>query len=238
MIYLTGCVTQTMLANPRPDLGVMLQPGMGNAIPFEWITWAADNGCYAQGYRFDPGAWLEWLASVRKGRATCLFATVPDVVGDWGSSWPRSHPYLETVRQLGYKVALVAQDGMPLRALNMGGFDCLFIGGTDDWKLSEDAYALAEKARSQGRWVHMGRVNSLKRLRAMHVANVDSADGTFVKFGPDRRLPEVYDWLDELNRQPAMQGGAYCTDPASPRGTENKEAVTAATATANKEVDW
>lgn len=198
MIYLSGCVTQTMLANPRPDLGIMLQPGMGNAIPFEWVTWAADNGCFAQGDAFDPGAWLAWLAGLRQHRARCLFAVAPDVLGDHEATWARSVPYLPTIQQLGFRPALVAQDGMPLRALDLAGYEALFIGGTDMFKLSEQAYALAAKAKRQGRWVHLGRVNSLRRLRAANLHGIDSADGTFVKWAPDRNLPRVYDWLDAL----------------------------------------
>lgn len=210
-MYLTGCITQTMLAHPRADLGVMLQPGMRNLVDFNFTHWAADNGCFAQGEAFDPGAWLEWLAARRSGRATCLFAVAPDVLGDWQGTWERSAPYFPTLRQLGFKPALVAQDGMPLRLLDLGGFDVLFIGGSDDYKLSEDAYAAAARAKQRGLWVHLGRVNSLRRLRAARVSSFDSADGTFVKYGPDRRLPEVYDWLDAVNGQSTLaEGLAVC----------------------------
>lgn len=204
MIYLTGCITPTMMAHPRPDLGAMLQPGIGNVVGLSWLPWAADNGCFAKGADFDHGEWLEWLAGKRLGRHTCLFAVAPDVLGDWQATWERSAPYFPTIRQLGFKPALVAQDGMPLRVLDLDGYDALFIGGTDDYKLSEDAYAAAAKAKSQGRWVHLGRVNSLRRLTAARVSLFDSADGTFVRFGPDRRLPEVYDWLDQVNGQAVL----------------------------------
>jgi hypothetical protein len=207
VIYLTGCITPTMLANPRPDLGVMLQPGMGNVVDTAWVTWAADNGCFAQGNAFDPGAWLEWLASRRSGRHTCLFAVAPDVLGDEGATWMRALPYFATIRQLGFKAALVAQDGLRPGSLNWNLFDCLFIGGTDAYKLSEDAYAAAAMAKAHGKWVHLGRVNSLRRLTAAHVSHFDSADGTFVKFGPDRNLPQVYDWLDSLQGRPALGEG-------------------------------
>lgn len=196
-----------MLANPRDDLGIMLQPGMGNnPAPLEFWPWAADNGCFSQGAKFDAGAWLEWLASLRRYRHTCLFAVAPDVLGDWEATWARSRPYLQTIEQLGFKPALVAQNGVPRRILDLGGFDCLFIGATDEWKFSEEAYALAEKAKRQGRWVHQGRVNSLHRLTAMHVAGFDSADGTYVKYGPDRNLANVYDWLDQLALIPLTLG--------------------------------
>lgn len=200
MIYLSGAISQTMLANPRPDLGIMIQPGMGNSsLPLSFWTWSADNGCFAQGDRFDPGDWLEWLAGLRRYRDRCLFAVAPDVIGDAAATWERSAPYLPTIRQLGYKAALVAQDGFDAGVVDWAAFDVLFLGGTDAWKLSEaGGYAAAAEAKRRGRHVHCGRVNSLRRLVAMRTAFVDSCDGTYVAFGPDRNLPRVYDWLDSL----------------------------------------
>lgn len=199
MIYLSGKLNAAALKHQRPDLGVMFQPGGGAGIgrePLRFLPWAADNGCFAQGPRFDAGDWLEWLASLRQYRDRCLFAVAPDVVADPAATWERSSPYVETIRQLGFPPAYVSQDGetrWPARTA------CLFIGGTDAWKLSEPSYELARRAKAAGLWVHMGRVNSMQRLRAAWVSSIDSADGTFVKHGPDRRLPEVYDWLDQVN---------------------------------------
>lgn len=194
-----------MLANPRPDLGIMFQPGMGNDTkPLLFWPFAADNGCFAQGDQFDTGNWLEWLASMRRYRERCLFAVAPDVVGDAEATRERSTPFLATIRQLGFKAAYVAQDGCEGTSLPWDGFDCLFVGGTTEWKLSEAAYVVAAEARRRGKWTHQGRVNSLRRLVAMRAALFDSADGTYVKFGPDQNLPRVYEWLDEVNQQRAL----------------------------------
>lgn len=205
MIYLSGCVTQTLLANPRPDLGVMLQPGMGNLPELAFMPWGADNGCFAQGERFDAGNWLEWLAARRRFRETCLFAVAPDVIGDAEATAERSTPYLATIRQLGFPAAYVAQNGQERFDPPWAEFDCLFVGGTDFWKFSEAAYTVAAEAKDRGKWVHQGRVNSLRRLIACHVSRFDSADGTFVAFGPDRNLPQVYDWLDSLRANPILE---------------------------------
>lgn len=205
---MSGCISQTMLAHPRSDLGIMYQPGMGaveygRSLSFTWH--ALDNGCFAQGDRFDPGNWLEWLASMRPYRTQCLFAVAPDVLGDAGATWERSAPYLPTIRQLGYRAALVAQDGFDPCAIDWTAFDALFIGGTDAFKLAEGGgYAAAMAARAHHKWLHLGRVNSLRRLRAARTSAYDSADGTYVKFGPDRNLPQVYEWLDEINGQGAL----------------------------------
>jgi hypothetical protein len=177
----------------------MVQPGGGSGLGREvlqWLQWGADNGCFAQGERFDAGDWLEWLAGLRRYRDRCLFAVLPDVLGDPMATFARSSPYVATVRQLGFVPAYVSQDG---ETEWPDGIGCLFIGGSTDWKLCEASYALALRAKRAGLWVHMGRVNSMQRLRACWVSDIDSADGTFVKHGPDRRLPEVYDWLDQVN---------------------------------------
>jgi hypothetical protein len=79
--------------------------------------------------------------------------------------------------------------------------DWVFIGGSNEFKLSEVAYAVAGKARSLGKKVHLGRVNSFRRLKAARVSAFDSADGTYLRFGPDVNFPKLIEWLDQMNRQ-------------------------------------
>lgn len=45
----------------------------------------------------------------------------------------------------------------------------------------------------------MGRVNSLRRLRHAAAIGCDSADGTYLAFGPDRNLPRLLDWIGAVN---------------------------------------
>lgn len=195
-----------MLANPRPDLGIMFQPGMGNNPQiFAFWSYALDNGCYAQGEKFDAGEWLEWLAGLRRYRARCLFAVAPDVLGDATATWERARPFLPTIRQLGFRAALVAQDGFDNTKVDWDALDALFVGGTTEWKLAEHGgYAAALEAKRHRKWTHLGRVNSLRRLRAAKTALFDSTDGTYVKHGPDQLLPRVYEWLDHVNAQPTL----------------------------------
>jgi hypothetical protein len=198
--YLSGAINGTVLANPRPDLGLMLSPGMGNNVaPLQFFPYALDNGCYAQGDSFDAGDWLEWLAGLRRYRERCLFAVAPDVVGDARATLERSTPYLPTVRQLGYPVAFVTQDGCRSDLVPWDGFDVLFVGGSDAWKLGEASWQIVAEAKARGRTVHMGRVNSFRRLRACAVSGVDSADGTYLRWGPDANWPTLMSWLDAVN---------------------------------------
>jgi len=203
VLYLSGGISQSLLGSPRPDIGLMFQPGQGydkNRLAAFW-KFALDNGCYAQGASFDAGDWLEWLAGLRRYRANCLFALAPDVLADYKATYNRSEPYMRTIRQLGFPAGFVAQDGINEGWVPWDETDCLFIGGTTDWKLSEDAWAIAAVARARGKWVHMGRVNSFTRLRAARSALLDSVDGTQIRWRPDVHLPALHDWLDAVNGQ-------------------------------------
>jgi len=42
------------------------------------------------------------------------------------------------------------------------------------------------------------RVNSLRRLRHAAAIGCESADGTFLAYGPDRNLPTLLGWLQTV----------------------------------------
>jgi hypothetical protein len=174
-------------------------PKQGNR-PVDGATWCADNGCFGKGYPGDD-EWYAWLESNADRASACLFAVAPDVVGDAAATLDRSAPWLARIRALGYPAALVAQNGLEDLEVPWDDFDVLFIGGDTEWKLGRHARALTTEAKSRGKWVHMGRVNSEKRLRYADAIGCDSADGTHVAFGPDQNLPNVLAWLRGVNGQ-------------------------------------
>lgn len=178
-------------------LGFIDTPAQGNLRP-GGVTWCADNGCFGKGYPGDD-EWLAWLAGMDP--AGCMFATAPDAVGDATATLARSAPFLSKIRALGYPAALVAQDGLESLPVPWGDFDALFIGGTTEWKLGPHARHLAREAIARGKWVHMGRVNSRKRLRYARDIGCRSADGTYLTFGPDVNLPKLLGWLDEIQHE-------------------------------------
>ena len=201
MIYLSGSVRPECMANP--DLGLMLTPMMGNAPDLSQTIFAIDTGCFAQPEAFDLEKYMGYLRRWSGERERCLFATAPDVVGDAESTLAKSLPVLPLIRAEGYRAALVAQDGLETMDVPWDAFDCLFVGGTTAWKLSEAAYRLVREADERGKWTHMGRVNSWRRLKAAAVSGYDSADGTFLAFGPDVLMPRVRDWILTLRREPS-----------------------------------
>ncbi len=175
-------------------LAAIMTPRQGNRLP-EGAAWCADNGCYGKGW---PGedAWLAWLDGfTQEQRARCDFAVAPDVVGDAEATLARSLPWLGVIAALGYPVAYVAQDGATIDTLPWDQFDVLFLGGSTRWKLGPDARLLTDAARQRGKRVHMGRVNSERRYRYAAAIGCDSADGTYLTYGPDQLLPDVLAWL-------------------------------------------
>lgn len=179
-------------------IGYIDTPAQGNHRP-AGVTWCADNGAFGKGYPGDQG-FLGWLAE-QDNRADCLFATAPDVVCDHQRTYRRSFPFLPAIRDLGYKAAFVAQNGARTYNVPWLTFDVLFIGGDDEFKLGIRARQLVREAKRLGKWVHMGRVNSRQRYRYAQHIGCDSADGTYLTFGPDVNLPKLLGWVHEGRNQ-------------------------------------
>lgn len=185
--------------------GIMLTPAGGVRLPAtEALScWGADTGCFNQGASFQLDRYLTWLERMAPAQSRCLFATAPDVVGDAAATWERSRDVLPVLRRMGYRAALVAQDGIEATCVDWSSFDVLFVGGTTGWKLTL-GYEIAAEARRRSKWTHQGRVNSRIRLRAARAAGFDSADGTHSSFGPDKRVPQMVRWMGEIRRQPGL----------------------------------
>ena len=193
MLYFANpCTPKVQAAMLDGLLGYIDTPAQGNARP-DGVTWCADNGCFGKGY---PGSdvWREWLERNAPAAHSCAFATAPDVVGDAAATLALSLPWLPKIRALGYPAALVAQDGLEALPVPWDAFDALFVGGSTEWKLGRHARHLVREARARGKWVHMGRVNSARRYRYADHIGCDSADGTFLTFGPDVNLPRLLSW--------------------------------------------
>ncbi len=196
MMYLTGSVGP--LVRPLIDtgvLGLLNTPRSNYKVQSDWV-WAADNGCFNAKTYVGDDSWSGWLSKFdMHQRAGCLFATAPDVVGDSVASLQRSIPFLPVIRELGYRNALVSQDGLLPSHVPWDDIDWLFVGGSDQHKLGPEAKQLIFEAKRLGKRVHVGRVNSKKRFLAFSALGVDSCDGTFLGFGPSNNLPRLLSWI-------------------------------------------
>lgn len=185
-------------------VGCMTTPAQGNRIP-DGATFACDNGKFGKGW---PGAdaWFTWLAATvdRYGAERCAWAVAPDVPFDAVGTYAESRPWLPQIRALGIPAAFAAQDGCENGLIPWDEFDVLFLAGSTEWKVGPVACALTREARERGKRIHMGRVNSLERLRIAEAFGCHSADGTFVAFGPEVNTGRMLGWLSDLEGRPSI----------------------------------
>jgi hypothetical protein len=186
-------------------LGCMTTPAQGNRIP-DGALYACDNGKFGKGW---PGAdaWFAWLQRQvdRYGADRCLWAVAPDVPFDAAGTFAESLPWLARIREVGIPAAFAAQDGCEENDLiPWDEFDVLFLAGSTEWKTGPVAERLAREAKERGKQVHMGRVNSRARLRMAEWFGCDSADGTYLAYGPAVNLPRLLAWTGELHSTPTL----------------------------------
>lgn len=171
-----------MKYDPR-NVGRFLSPRQYSTptlTPRAGFLWAADNDCF-QG--FDQPRFERMLDAI-SGVPGCLFITSPDVVGSASETMALFRVWGAKVAQVG-PVALVGQDGLTSEDTPWDEISALFIGGTTEWKLSEDARLLMKEAKERRIWVHMGRVNSWRRVEYANACGVDSIDGTSMSWFSD-----------------------------------------------------
>lgn len=219
MIYLTGSTNyRDEPALIAAGIGLIIQPANSYS---KWVGrypyWAADNGCFKPETYIGDDAWLEWLD--RLSREGCLFVVIPDVArrpdgqlgGDPVATWSKFRMLAPLVREMGFPVALAAQNGiesMPNLREQLEACDCLFIGGSDEWKVSDESASVVRLARSLGKWCHMGRVNSRKRMAQARLMGCQSGDGTFVKY---RIRKKAEDREGDIDKRGASEIGGWIT---------------------------
>jgi len=190
VLYLSGASPSTVITARRPDLGLMLQPA--NSL---WRfadrcgPWAVDHATFRQPWRFDLDHYLAWLERVVPWRDRCVFVTAPDMWGNAQESLAFGVIALPELKLLSFPVALPVQDGSEDCDLPWGIFDTLFIGGSDPWRDSRAVEDLTAEALRRQKHLHLGRVNSRRRVERARQLGCQSCDGTFLAFGPRVNYP-------------------------------------------------
>ena len=84
------------------------------------------------------------------------------------------------------------QDGIPgPEAVPWDQIEAVFVGGSTEFKLGELAREIVGEATARGKWIHVGRVNSLRRIAYAKSIGANSIDGSsFSKFG-DVQIPKA-----------------------------------------------
>jgi hypothetical protein len=142
-------------------------------------TYALDNGAwtaYRHGRAFDEPA---FLAAVEALGARAQFIVVPDVVCGGIPSLRFSEGWLPRLEGVGRRRLLAVQNGMEpadVRPLLSGGVG-IFVGGDTAWK-ERTLPIWGDLAREIGCYLHVGRVNTARRIRLCQLAGAASFDGS------------------------------------------------------------
>lgn len=138
-------------------------------------VYAMDNSAFIS---FDKAKFLRLQANMEIHFDKCLFVTCPDIVGDARRTmeiWKRRKQFAN-----GFKLTLVAQDGLEDMDIPWDETDAIFIGGRDPWKDSQCCLDIVRTAKILGKHVHCGRVNQIKRFKLFSEVNCDTCDGSSI----------------------------------------------------------
>ena len=247
-IYLTGKSTASTRAAGKMmrNLGVLVTPATAqyrNHID-DYEFYAVDNGAISKP-GFEEEKFYRLLDNLKKlGHADkALFASAPDVLGDMQATLKRSEPHFDRIRDAGFPVALVLQNGATLEMIPWDKIDVLFVGGDNKFKLAAtdnslknemdtkaEIWPILKEADKRGVPVHFGRVSSPKRLHIVHYGmGGRSVDGTFLNFGKtDKQLEKVKSWLFPYGEFPEKKklGKQASTTPERDRVEAEARAAT------------
>ena len=170
----------------------------------EGMRYALDNGAWSafvQQQPFDEEAFLVALEKLGEGAD---WIVLPDIVAGGLASLDFSLKWKERLRGMPTRMLIAVQNGMQID--DVASLLCpavgIFIGGTTEWK-EATAHAWGSLARRRHCHLHVGRVNSARRIRICAAAGADSFDGSGVS-----RYSKSLPRLDRAIRQADMFAAA------------------------------
>ena len=183
------------LAGKHPGrIGWLISPGSWKNPP-SWMPYALDNGAFSahiNNTAWDEGAFRKLLESARL-HFKPLWVVVPDVVMDAEATkkkWQEWAPIIKSLMPT-VKLAFAVQDGMtPCDVPD--DCDVIFVGGSTEWK-----FKTLRDWTTNFKRVHVGRVNSERKLWQCMDAGVESCDGTGWLRGGEGRMQGLEKFLRE-----------------------------------------
>lgn len=203
LILVSGATKTLQKLKGHPHLGQLITPQDGNRI-IEGLPFAADNAAYSN---WNEIKFLKMLDKLNGKNP--LWVASPDVVGDaiaTGKLFDLWHYEISVKRKL--PIALVLQNGQEAIGLpSSSKYDAVFIGGDNNFKLGKYVknYCIP-RAKENGKWVHMGRVNSWKRLQYAYEIGCDSVDGSGFSRFPDTYILRYITYLEKPQMHLTLEG--------------------------------
>ena len=137
-------------------------------------VYGLDNGCFS---KFNKKTWRRLVAEAKEQELVNQpkFVCAPDIVGDARRTLELFDQFYNEISPL--PVCLVLQDGIGNFAIDWNRVDAVFVGGSDAFKVSNEAINACKVAKMLDKWVHVGRVNTAQRV-SNWIGLADSIDGS------------------------------------------------------------
>lgn len=188
------------------DTGWRLMVSARGVLRTEGFRYALDNGAWTSFQRREPFHEAAFERALAKLGSGADWIVVPDIVMGGLASLAFSRGWLGRLRQRrslsGATFLIAVQNGMKpghvreLLCPRVG----IFVGGDTRWKLATMTQ-WARLAHAHGAICHVGRVNSVRRIRLCAAAGIDSFDGSGVS-----RFAAALPPLDRARRQSDIEG--------------------------------
>jgi len=174
----------------------------------EGFQYALDNGAWSafqQGTPFDEMAFGKALDLLGENAD---WVVLPDIVAGGMASLEFSLQWLDRLQPFPQKLLIAVQDGMCPDDVReyLSPAVGIFVGGSTEWKLATlDSWSVL--ARRRCCYLHVGRVNSARRIALCAAAGASSFDGTSATRFADS-LPN----LDNALSYAQNQDDLFCLD--------------------------
>jgi hypothetical protein len=179
MAYASRTGTRRNLAAIRTrGWGLMVSAsGVQRTEGFE--RYALDNGAWTahqQRRPWDEAAFVRLLEALGAGAD---FVVAPDIVAGGRESLRLSERWLPRLDGIGRRRLIPVQDGMTTGDVRpvLGAEIGIFVGGSTAFKL-DTMPVWGALARERRCYMHVGRVNTARRIRLCAMAGADSFDGS------------------------------------------------------------
>ena len=157
---------------------ILLTPD--NPTPRKGLRHGVDNGAWKAFQQQQPFDEIAFSRLVEAHGAAADFVVIPDIVAGGMKSLDFSYSWLPRLKTL-KRLLLPVQDGMDVFSVasvlhEFPGVG-IFLGGSTEWKL-QTMYQWGVVSATINRHYHVGRVNTVRRIRLAAEAGADSFDGT------------------------------------------------------------
>ena len=164
------------------------------------MPYAIDNGAWSAHRRGVPWEPEPFLELCHRAGARADFVVLPDLVEGGRRSLRRSLAWLPFLLGTTRRLLIPVQDGLEPSDLQcLGDTVGLFVGGSTAWKLATLG-RWGQLAGARGCYLHVGRVNTARRIARCAAVGAQSFDGTSVT-----RYAVTLPELEEARRQGGLR---------------------------------